>query len=275
MKASILGSSSRGNAILLSSGDSNLLLDSGLNMRKTIINLDMLGTSLDSIDAVLITHCHMDHVRSLPQTGVGKEVISTPGTLHVLKEQFGSVGTKRTSLDYNQKGTVGPFTVKPFPISHDCMGQPCGFVVDDGNDRIAVAMDLGVVTEEVARNLKGCTGLVLESNHDAGMLFNSKRPPWLVNRILGPKGHLSNTECAEALEKVLDGTTDWVVLSHLSQECNNPEKAIEESKNTAMDRGAELIVAHPTLPTRVKEGVKNEKLGQGKEGSPEAVSHMR
>ena len=258
MKASVLGSSSRGNSILISDDDTNILIDSGLSLRHTVKNLKAVGSTLDSIDAVLVTHSHTDHVRSLSQVGKGKKIVSTPGTLRVLEGTLENDGYNRLALDYGESTNIGTMKVKSFPVPHDCHGQPSGFVVESGNKKVGVAMDLGLITDEVVRNLKGCNGLIIESNHDPEMLFRSRRPPWLISRILGPKGHLSNAECADALDRVMDSKTEWVLLTHLSQECNRPDKALSEVKELAKDNDTELQIAHPTLPTTTQMGVGNE-----------------
>ena len=255
MKVSVLGSSSRGNSILVRHNDTTILVDSGLSLRHTVKNLEAVGSSLDAVDTVLVTHGHIDHVRSLRTVADGKMVLSTPGTLRTLE---GTNGYRKLSLDYGEKTDIGSMKVKPFAVPHDCRGQPCGFVIEAGNKRIGIAMDLGRVTDEVTRNLQGCTGIVMESNHDPEMLFQSSRPVWLINRILGPVGHLSNAECAEALDRIVDERTKWVALTHLSQKCNHPEKALAEIAGIAKENNVNFQVAHPTLPTNMKEVVKNE-----------------
>ncbi len=259
MDVTVLGSSSKGNSTLVKSRDSQILVDSGLGIRHTQRNLRIAGSSVEEVDAVLITHCHSDHVRSLSKIGLGKKVIASPGTMnHLLKTEKYN-GSDSTHLDYGQTVTLRDLSITSFPVPHDCPCQPSGFVLDDGEEKVGIATDLGEVTEEVARNLQGCTGLVIESNHSSEMLLKSKRPPWLISRILGPEGHLSNDECAEGLERIMDERTRWVILAHLSQECNSPAMVHKEVGPTLKKKGVGLCIADPALPKSTQDVVRYEK----------------
>lgn len=258
MKVTVLGSSSRGNATLVRCGGASVLVDAGLSLRTTVSGLAEEGLRIEDLSAVLVTHTHIDHVRALPAIAGGGRVVSTPGNLSHLPEAAPVEGARHFALDYGESVRIGSMTVRAFPVPHDCKGQPCGFTLSGDGVKIGIATDVGHVTDAVVAGLKGCTGLVMESNHDADMLFNSSRPPWLIGRIMGPQGHLSNAECAEGLERLVDSGTKWVMLAHLSQECNRRDLALREAEGAIGDRGAEIYVSKPDLPTKTKDVVRDE-----------------
>ena len=144
--------------------------------------------------------------------------------------------------------SIGDIGIKPFPIPHDA-AYPVGYCFDDGRCRAAVATDMGFLTEEVFREIGGCKTVLLESNHDIGMLEVGPYPYPLKQRILGKLGHLSNDDAAKATEFLVRMGAEKIILGHLSEENNYPKLAYETVKfgiskaDIAVGRDLELLVA--------------------------------
>lgn len=226
MRFASLGSGSRGNALVVDSGETKLLIDCGFSLRMTLSRLDRLGISGEEITAILVTHEHGDHI-----AGVGRfarrfklPVYLTHGTREFLLE--GDVSAPDYRLVESRAGfCVGDFSITPYTVPHDAR-EPVQYVVSHGRLRLGVLTDCGVVTPHVVEVLDGVDGLVLECNHDAGMLAGSAYPTRLKRRIAGDFGHLGNTQSASLLAQIDCRRLQHVVAAHLSEENNDPELAV-------------------------------------------------
>lgn len=219
MQFDVISSGSKGNATLIISGQDVILLDFGISRRRIEAALKSYGLGFQDIQAFFISHDHSDHASNAfnaPREKLYASVMTLPkieGTiienhlLHPLKELY-----------------VGNLKILPIPLSHDAQNT-VGFVVSDGEESLVYLTDTGYVPEKDFPYIKNKTYYIFESNHDADMLFNSKRPDYLIRRIISDKGHLSNSDSAYFLSLLISDKTKEVVLAHLSNECNTPEKA--------------------------------------------------
>ncbi len=238
-----LFSGSKGNSYYLSSGGEGILIDVGRSAKQTISAL--LDNNIDpkTVRAVFITHEHSDHVSGVRvfANKFGIPVFSTKGTYDEMVKS-GYVDD-RTDCRIIGSGGVELYNmhIDSFPISHDC-AEGCGYRVDLGTARFALATDLGYISEAVENALYGCDTVVIESNHDVNMLMLGPYPYPLKRRILSDMGHLSNGSCAGLLPKLVKSGTRRFVLAHLSQENNMPEIAYRESLNNLMSQGMSVDV---------------------------------
>ena len=209
-----LSSGSSGNCLFLSAGDSSVLVDAGLSGRRVAQLLKQIGESPRSVKAVLVTHDHIDHV-----SGIGVlsrhfdiPVYANPLTWQAMEDKIGAVAP-RNIKEFHTGGefNVAGLCVKPFPIPHDA-ADPVGFTFCAGNVKMAVANDLGSVTPGVERELRDCSFIMLESNHDTEMLWMGRYPWHLKRRIAGERGHLSNRDTGAALLRLAGGRTKAVLL---------------------------------------------------------------
>lgn len=225
MRFASLGSGSEGNGLIVEAGGTAILIDCGFGVRDMRVRLARLGIDAASIAAILVTHEHGDHIRGVAPLAARHRipVWSTFGTLAAAGERF--AGTVRGfGFDSDDAFAIGALEVKPFSVPHDAR-EPVQFVIGDGARRLGVVTDLGVSTPHVEASLSGCDALVLECNHDAGMLADGPYPYPLKQRIGGRLGHLDN-EAAAALLAALDcSRLTHVVAAHLSKQNNTPEKA--------------------------------------------------
>lgn len=218
-----LGSGSSGNALLVEANGAALLVDCGVGKRQLAAGLAAAGRTLQSLSAVLVTHEHGDHVRSLPDLGrAGVTTIATAHTLRALAQDTGAVepagaGTPLAAAD---------FEITALPVSHDA-ADPCGYTIAAGGHRITVLTDLGRPDAALREAIGASDLVVLEANHDELMLRAGPYPAHLKRRVLSDTGHLSNADCARLLTSALrEGSrrpTVW--LAHLSQTNNRPDVA--------------------------------------------------
>jgi phosphoribosyl 1,2-cyclic phosphodiesterase len=220
-----IGSGSEGNGLVVESGDTRVMIDCGFGVRDTAMRLARIGVAPESLDAILVTHEHSDHVGGVPAFAArhGVPVWLTFGTLTIVGERFANV-EHVYGFDSHDVFAVGDLEILPFPVPHDAR-EPVQFVVTDGNTKLGVLTDLGVSTPYVEASLTGCDALVLECNHDLGLLEASDYPRALKQRISGRLGHLHN-ECAAALLAAIDTRRlQHILAAHLSKQNNTPELA--------------------------------------------------
>jgi len=225
MKFCVLGSGSKGNATYLESGETRVLIDAGMSGIELQRRLASIGVALPDIDAILITHEHNDHVH-----GVG--VLSRRARIPVYANPAtfsAASGTVKTLFSCTEFETGESFQIRnleihPFAISHDAQ-DPVGFRISDNRVSFGYCTDTGKVSQLIRHRLSTCKGLVLESNHDIGMLQNGTYPPYLKQRIRSSQGHLDNEEAALFLKELLHEKLEHVVLAHLSEENNDPQIA--------------------------------------------------
>ncbi len=237
-----LFSGSSGNSYLICSGGSSLLIDVGRNAKQTTLALEKNGVDPKSIEAVFITHEHTDHVQGLRvfANKYNLPVFMSEGTKNALAQKRYIDDKTRCYIIGSGGVDLSTMHIDRFPISHDC-AEGCGYRVDMGNRRFALATDLGYVSEEVEQALLGCDAVTIESNHDVNMLRMGPYPYILKRRIMSDKGHLSNTVCSELLPKLVKGGTKRFILAHLSRENNMPEIAYRESLNVLNENDMELM----------------------------------
>jgi phosphoribosyl 1,2-cyclic phosphodiesterase len=240
----ILGSGSRGNALVLHTAAGAVLLDAGFSARELVQRLAQAGLDAAALSAIVVSHEHVDHVKGLRVFAerYGLPVFANRGTATVLRNRDSQLGPLRLFAAGNPF-EIGPFMVHPFSIPHDA-NDPVAFVVQVCGRRIGIATDLGHVNHLVTHQLRDCDLLVLESNHDLSMLGNSQRPWALKQRILSRHGHLSNDACMELLRAVVHARTRHVVLAHASSECNCPALVAKAVAECLSGLGRTDITAH-------------------------------
>lgn len=219
-----LGSGSEGNALLVECGRSRLLLDCGFGIAETVRRLRRLDVEPDALDAVLVTHEHSDHVGGAARFARRHDlpVYLSYGTWQASGDP--AVWGEVVIIDSHSPFAVGDIEVQPFPVPHDAR-EPTQFTFSDGASRLGVLTDAGMSTPHIEQMLSGADSLVLECNHDAGMLRDSAYPDSLKARIAGRLGHLENAQAAQILGAIDRARLQHVVAAHLSQKNNSPQLA--------------------------------------------------
>ena len=243
MQISVFASGSSGNCLMVSGGDTHLLIDAGISMRRTQDALAASGHGLDEIIGVLITHEHSDHVSGLRMLlNYHRLPVYAPRT--VAARLCGMIPELSQTLHVIPVGedfAVGGFAVRAFHTPHDT-DESVGYRVR-GEGEFALATDMGCVTEEIVQGLLGADTVLIESNHDEQMLRYGSYPVYLKRRILSERGHLSNANCALLARRLVEGGTSRIILGHLSRENNKPELALAASRAALEGTGAWLCCA--------------------------------
>lgn len=230
----VLASGSRGNATYVSNGRTAILIDAGLSGVEIQRRMATKGLDPGKLDAILVSHEHTDHIQGVGVLSrrFGLPVYVNDGTRQASSAAMGKLHGVR-SFDCGQTFCIGGFTVHPFSISHDA-DDPAGFTIAYDGVKLGVATDLGVVTGVVRTHLAACDILILEANHDERMLIDGPYPWPLKQRIRGRSGHLSNDDTGLLLEALRHDRLVHVILAHLSEENNTPDKA-QQAARAALD----------------------------------------
>jgi len=228
MTFSTLISGSGGNASVAATDSCALLIDAGAPGQTLSELLVKAEVPPEKLCGIIVTHDHVDHT-----SGVGVmarryklPVYATFGSWQVMSPRIGRLGDKQhIAFSAGETLTVGDFSVATFATPHDA-AESIGMTVDSGGPVVGVMTDIGHADDGLLSHVSGCDVLLLEANHDIGMLKTGPYPPQLKERILSDRGHLSNAACGEALVKLVRAGLPAVILGHLSKENNTPQLAL-------------------------------------------------
>jgi phosphoribosyl 1,2-cyclic phosphodiesterase len=227
MRVISLQSGSNGNCIYVEAGGVKLLFDAGLSGIQVSQRLALHGRDVNAVDAVLISHDHVDHSRGMGvlHRKFGLPIYATVKTFTAARRY--KVGEIADLRHFHSGETLrfGEVAVETIPTPHDAEDGVV-FVVDDGTHRLGILTDLGHVFAGLPSVIDSLDAVLLESNYDPDMLANGSYPAWLKDRISGHAGHISNFEAAELLHKAASKRMQWACLGHLSQDNNTADLAL-------------------------------------------------
>lgn len=248
MRFASLGSGSRGNATLVESEGTRVLVDCGFSARDAERRLGEIGVAPADLDAILVTHEHSDHVRGVTtlSTRYGLPIWSTPGTWK------GAGGASLPGLrlfSIHEVGfRIGDLRILPFPIPHDAR-EPCQFIIESSGQRLGMLTDAGTVTRHSAQLLSECDALLLESNHDPEMLRDGPYPPALQARVGGGFGHLSNRQAAELVDGLPHQDLCHLVIAHISEKNNSSQRVRAAFLGVSADLRGRLALVGQDRPS--------------------------
>lgn len=254
-----LYSGSTGNAFLITTDRTRILIDAGKSAKMLTQALGEVGVDVDSIDAIFITHDHHDHIGALSVLLKHHAL-----TVHAVEASAQVIvsGMDDTAREHVRRHaplyteTVGDVRVSSFITPHDSRFS-VGYRMEIGQGEdavsIAYATDLGYVTEDVRAALRGCESVVLESNHDREMLLAGPYPRRLKERIWSRYGHLANDDCAALVSELAEQGLKHLMLAHLSEQNNLPEIAYNEALMALGGADVTLAVAAPDHPVEMWE----------------------
>lgn len=246
----LLASGSRGNSIHISNGASSILVDAGLSGVELERRMKSRNIDPRELGAILVTHEHGDHVQSV---GVLSRRFDLPVYINRKTSKAACGLGVIEDLRHFECGASfqhEDLTIHPFSISHDAE-DPAGFTIGVGDLKVGIATDLGVATSMVKVHLDRCALLVLEANHDPDMLINGPYPWPLKQRIKSRTGHLSNEDSGKLLKEILHDRLHHVVLAHLSEQNNTPEKALSVVGGALAGHAARLAVGVQDKATEI------------------------
>ena len=271
MRFTVLGSGSSGNAVLISSEKTNVLVDAGMSAREILRRLGEVGVGHTQLDGILITHEHGDHaggLRVLMSSVDCPVFISRPTEDSYYDTRAGgqngdSESSKRRAalkdrtveIESTREFRIGDIDFEPFSVPHDAADN-FGFAAKKDGVKVATLMDFGHITDLIKQKLAGCDAIVVESNHSRDMLRACSVYTWdLKQRIMSRTGHLSNEDLSDWLQNDFDGTARHVVLAHLSQRANEPHLARLMAETALQMRSplfraeTKITISHHRQPT--------------------------
>ncbi len=239
MRFATLGSGSRGNAHLIETTQVRVLVDCGFPAKEIERRLSQLNVDADSLDAILVTHEHTDHIRGLGPVARRYKLPAwmTSGTY--LGSKCGDLPELHTIDSHAGGFFIGDLEVLPYPVPHDSR-EPCQFLFRCAKQRLGILTDVGHITPHIVANLSNCDSLILEFNHDTEMLAAGPYPPSLQHRVGGSHGHLNNQQSVELLDQLDLARLQHLVAAHLSEK-NNTRQRVTQT----------LLQAHDQLESRL------------------------
>ena len=223
MKFCVLASGSNANCTYVEGGGVRLLIDCGLSGAELVKRLEVIGISPESLDAIIVTHEHSDHIAGIP-------VVSSRYTIpvyasDVTARRMNSIPVS-SFFSVGEDFEIGRLRVQPFAVPHDA-ADPCGLTFECDGVKFGQATDLGMIPDSVYEALGGCHALVMEFNHDEDLLWSCGYPWPLKRRIASKRGHLSNGAAASFVSEIRGDNLQHLVLAHLSAHSNTPDLAME------------------------------------------------
>ncbi|MCH4207355.1 MAG: MBL fold metallo-hydrolase [Solobacterium sp.] len=266
MKFALLASGSKGNCFLFQEESLFLMIDCGTTKAYLQQCFEQLQLRPEDLDAVLITHNHTDHVGQIKQ--FKDHEIYSPVELKDIKT---------IPVIPEQKFQIQHVTVTPLALSHDAPNT-VGYILETWQEKLVYITDTGYLKDKYLPLLKGADYIILESNHDVGMLMETSRPQFLKMRIASDSGHLCNEDAAAVLEQIVTEKTKRVILAHISQEANTREQALntalEALKKHAGHLNPDLVISAAGQYEVLKGGAFNEKVDLGSCSSTPCMVHL-
>jgi phosphoribosyl 1,2-cyclic phosphodiesterase len=219
-----LGSGSKGNATLLQSADTLLMVDCGFSLRQTTVRLERLGVRPQDLSAILVTHEHSDHIGGVAALSAAFDipVYLTHGTLRSGRL---SGAAQVRCFNAGEALRIGDIDVQSVVVPHDAR-EPCQYLFSARGCRVGVLTDLGSVTPHVVEAYRDCHALLLEFNHDSDLLRRGPYPPVLQARVGGDWGHLNNLQACDFLRQVQTPALRQLAIAHISEQ-NNSASAVQ------------------------------------------------
>ncbi|MEZ4357365.1 MAG: MBL fold metallo-hydrolase [Eubacteriales bacterium] len=224
-----LFSGSSGNSIYIGNGRTSILIDAGVSAQNIKKALAAVGKDIRSLNAILVTHEHTDHIRSVGTLSRNYDlpVYANEGTYIAMQNKIGDIRTKNTCIIEESNLYINDLEVECFSVPHDAK-DPVGYKVTYKGVSVACVTDLGKLSDDITKRVSRCQMVLLEANHDIEMLMSGRYPERLKKRILGRKGHLSNEDAGRAAVEFAKRDVRGIILGHLSIHNNKSEIAYEE-----------------------------------------------
>jgi phosphoribosyl 1,2-cyclic phosphodiesterase len=259
LRACSLFSSSSGNAIYVRADDTRILVDAGMPGKKIESALSTINVPPESLDAILVTHEHSDHIKGV---GVMSRRYDLPiyanyGTWSKMEKKIGKIDDKNIRVFMSEQDFyINQLNIYPYRTPHDA-AESVGYNFMYRNKKISIATDLGHTNHKIINALKDSDVVILESNHDVDMLWNGSYPDHLKRRVAGTRGHLSNEAAAEVLLTLIASGTRHILLAHLSKENNTPTVALDTMKKAlanydiVIGKHVSVDVASPDITSNI------------------------
>ena len=242
MRICVLASGSKGNCTYVEGEYTKILIDAGLTKTEIESRLSLIGVDPNSIDSILVTHEHSDHIKGLGSFARAHDtkIFAHPDTWDAMEGKLGILPTSQQIGIFNNDFYINELAITSFDLSHD--SKHClGYSITHGTKKFSSATDLGFITDSIIKQLADSHLVVLEANHDINRLMQNPRYPIaLKNRILSKYGHLNNQDSANAVLKMLGYGIRGLIPAHLSEDNNTPALVLETLSKIVANAGGSL-----------------------------------
>lgn len=240
MKFKTLASGSKGNCSIVLCNETKIIIDIGISYLTLKRKVENSGIDISEFSILLITHSHSDHVKGLES--FIKHTNVKIGMTRIMYQEFENIIPQNRILYLEEKNILNDVYIELIHTSHDTPSS-YGYIISYNNKSLVYVTDTGYINRKYLNIMKFKDIYLIESNHDEEMLMNGKYPPFLKQRVLSDKGHLSNRTTAEYLEKIIGENTKYILLAHLSEENNTEEKALTATKNKIKNQDIKILIA--------------------------------
>jgi phosphoribosyl 1,2-cyclic phosphodiesterase len=261
MRTIVLASGSGGNVTYIEHKQTTILIDCGISYRQIVQRLQDNQLSLNQLNGILITHEHGDHIKGLDVLLKRHDIVA-----YMTEETYLGIpprirhnldATKITFITPYEAFPLGDLVITPASISHDA-SDAVGYIITFDDKKLVYVTDIGYLPKRDHDLFAGANIYIFESNYDVTMLFTSKRPFYLKQRIDSVKGHMSNTDSAYNLAQLVTEHTSHIILAHRSKECNTDELVLSTYRDVFLEYGLQLddytiVVAKQDMPTTIFE----------------------
>ena len=220
--------------------ETKIIIDMGISFLTLKKTLEENSLSFDDFSGIFITHCHKDHTKGLA-TLVNKtklEVYIPEGMYDSLKEYIPYAKCKFIEDSFN----INDVEIELIHTSHDAPSS-VGYIIKHNNRSLVYVTDTGYINRKYLEKMKNHNCYLIESNHDEAMLMDGPYPRFLKERVISDSGHLSNSTTAKYLKKIIGPNTKTIILAHLSETNNTPEKALEAMTEQELPESIEILIA--------------------------------
>ena len=250
MKIQTIASGSKGNCAIIICDNTKIIIDMGISFITLKRSLEENSFSFKDFSGILITHNHSDHINGL------KSLINkTKLNAYITKEMYDSIKDyipKERCIFIDEEFNINDVKIELIHTSHDAPASN-GFIITYNDKSMVYITDTGYINRKILNKIVNKDLYLIESNHDEVMLMDGPYPRFLKERVISDRGHLSNKTTAKYLAKIIGDNTKYVILAHLSETNNTPEKALEEMQKESIDKKVEIIIATQYEPSKIIE----------------------
>ena len=250
MKVKVIASGSRGNVTLLICEKTKLLIDIGLSYISVKQHLEENNVDINSIDGLLITHSHTDHIK-----GLSTIIKKTNIAIYIPEEMYHEIENvvpKERCIFIGDKFNINEIKIELIHTSHDT-DFSVGYIIEYQEKTLVYVTDTGYINRKYLKKMIDKNIYIIESNHDETMLMDGPYPRFLKERVISDRGHLSNKTTASYLNKLVTDNTKYIVLAHLSEKNNTRELAYNETSNVIKNKKIDLLIAEQDEETKLIE----------------------
>ena len=240
MKIKTIASGSKGNCTIVLCNETNLIIDMGISFLTLKKTIEENSLSFDNFSGILITHCHKDHIKGLA-TLINKTKLNIyipEGMYESLKEFVPYPKCIFIEDIFN----INDVEIELIHTSHDAPSS-VGYIINHNNRSLVYVTDTGYINRKYLEKMNNKNCYLIESNHDEIMLMDGPYPRFLKERVISDSGHLSNSTTSKYLKKVIGPDTKTIILAHLSETNNTPEKALEAIKEQELPENITVLIA--------------------------------